>query len=355
MRGMGRIYRRGTTFWIQYSHRGRIFRESSHSDREAVARKLLKKRLGEIDMQKFIGPAEERVTFEDLAAALLTDYEVNAKRSIHAARLSVRHLRSYFGTDRAVDITTDRIRAYTLERQNEGAANGSINRELAALKRAFKLTIQAGRLSHAPHVPMLREAGPRQGFLEPADFARLRDALPEHLRDPISFLYLSGWRKTEMKTLEWRDVDMASAIVRLRRERSKNEESRILPLQGELLTIITRVHDDRRLDCPYVFHDDGAPIGDFRKAWRNALRAIGLAEVLIHDMRRSCVRNLVRSGTPEAIAMRLTGHKTRAVFDRYNITSESDLAAASARLDEYLNACQKGAAKVSVLPVRKVA
>jgi integrase len=352
---MGRIYKRGGTYWLQYSHRGHVYRESSHSDRETVARKLLKKRLGEIGIQKFIGPTEERMTFEDLAAALLTDYEINAKRSIGAARLSVRHLRSYFGTDRAVDITTDRIRAYALERQNEGASNGSINRELAALKRAFRLMIQAGRLSHVPHVPMLREAGPRQGFLEPADFARLRDALPVHLRDPISFLYRSGWRKTEMKTLEWRDVDIAGAVVRLRRDRSKNEESRILPLQGELLAIIMRAHDNRRLDCPYVFHDDGSPIGDFRKAWRNALKAIGLGEVLIHDMRRSCVRNLVRSGTPEAIAMRLTGHKTRAIFDRYNITSESDLTTASERLDEYVNTRQKDAAKVSVLPVKKVA
>jgi len=355
MRGMGRIYRRGTTVWIQYSHRGRIFRESSHSDRETVARRLLKKRLGEIGMQKFIGPAEERVTFEDLAAALLTDYQVNAKRSVRGARLSMQHLRSYFGTDRALDITTDRICAYKLERQHESAANGSINRELAALKRAFKLLIQAGRLSHAPHIPMLPEANPRQGFLEPIDFARLRDALPEYLKDPISFLYLSGWRKSEMRTLEWRDVDTASAVVRLRRERSKNEEPRILPLQGELLAIIMRAYDNRRLDRPYVFHDGGAPIGDFRKAWRNALLATALGNMLIHDMRRSCVRNLIRSGTPEAIAMRLTGHKTRSVFDRYNITNESDLAAASARLDEYVNTRQKDAAKVSVLSVKKVA
>ena len=86
MRGMGRIYKRGGTYWLQYSHRGQVYRESSHSDRETVARKLLKKRLGEIGIQKFIGPTEERITFEDLAAALLTDYEINAKRSIDAAR-----------------------------------------------------------------------------------------------------------------------------------------------------------------------------------------------------------------------------------------------------------------------------
>ena len=87
---------------------------------------------------------------------------------------------------------------------------------------------------------MLPEANPRQGFLEPCDFARLRDALPEYLRDPIWFLYLSGWRKSEMRTLEWRDVDMASAVVRLRRERSKNEEPQFYPYREALLAIIRR-------------------------------------------------------------------------------------------------------------------
>ena len=113
---------------------------------------------------------------------------------------------------------------------------------------------------------------------------RLRHALPVHLRDPISFLYLSGWRKSEMRTLEWRDVDTASAVVRLRRERSKNEEPRLLPLQGELLAIITRAHDNRRLDRPYVFHDSGAPIGDFRKAWPNSPQGwCSHDNALVHD------------------------------------------------------------------------
>jgi len=264
----------------------------------------------------------------------------------------MQHLRAYFGTDRALDITTDRIRAFTCERQKEGAANGSINRELAALKRAFRLMTQAERLGRAPHVPMLREASPRQGFLEPADFARLHDALPAYLQDPVRFLYLSGWRKSEMQTLEWRDVDIAGFAIRLRPERSKNAEPRTLPLQGELLTMIRRALDHRRLDCPYLFQGGGGPIGDFRKAWRNALKATGLGKILIHDMRRSCIRNLVRSGTPEIVAKRLTGHKTRSVFDRYNVTSESDLAAASARLDEYINLRQNDAPKVAVLPVR---
>lgn len=139
MRGTGRIFKRGSTYWIAYCYRGKEHRESSHSDNEAQARKLLKKRVGEMGQGRLIGPGEGRLAFEDLASMLLTDYEVNGKRSLESAKLSVKHLREFFGSERAVDITLDRVRSYVRERQREGAANGSINRELAALKRAFTL------------------------------------------------------------------------------------------------------------------------------------------------------------------------------------------------------------------------
>ena len=88
---------------------------------------------------RLLGPSEERVTFEDLTSMLLTDYEINGKRSLESAKLSIKHLRPFFGSVRAIDITPDRVRSYVRERQREGAANGSINRELAALKSAFTL------------------------------------------------------------------------------------------------------------------------------------------------------------------------------------------------------------------------
>jgi len=90
------------------------------------------------------------------------------------------------------------------------------------------------------------------------------------------------------------------------------------------------------MGCPFVFHRDGHPIGQFRKSWRTALKKAGLGHVLVHDLRRTAARNLIRSHTPEKVAMGITGHKTRSVFDRYNITMESDLAEAIERTGEYL-------------------
>lgn len=81
-----------------------------------------------------------------------------------------------------------------------------------------------------------------------------------------------------------------------------------------------------------MFHNDGVLIGDFRKAGKSALITAGVSKKFVHDFRRTAVRNLTRAGNPEKISMTLTGHKTRAVFDRYNIVSEADLAEAAEKL-----------------------
>lgn len=360
MNGMGRIFQRGPVYWIAYYHRGIEHRESTKATGkkgETKAGKLLKKRLGEIGSGHFIGPQEEKVTFEQMATDLVNDYKVNGKRSAKTLGCVLRHLRTGFAVTRAVDITTDRIRAYALQRQEDGAKNASVNRELAALKRMFTLAVQAGRLSSRPHIPMLAEENARQGFLDHGDFLTLRDKLPDGLKDPVSFLYFSGWRVGEMRALESRDVDLAGRVVRLRPELSKNKDGRVLPLSGELLEVIERAMADRRLDCLNVFHISGEPIGDFRKAWKTACIAAGLGHMvptgkltrtgkpeltykglIPHDLRRSAVRNMVRANIPERVCMALSGHKTRAVFDRYNIVSESDLTSAAERLHMHLNA-----------------
>jgi integrase len=337
---MGRVFKRGSTYWIAYNHRGKEYRESARTDSESQARKLLKKRIGEVVSGKLIGPRAERMRFGDLAEALLTDYQVNGRRSVAHVRGSIRHLRRCFGLDRTVDITTGRIKAYIAARQKEGAANASINRELAALQRMFSLAVQEERLASAPHVPKLQENNARQGFVDHGAFTTLRANLPKYLRDPIMFLYLSGWRVGEMRALEWRDVDLAGRVVRLRPEISKNKDGRLLPLSADLLEIIERAHHTRRLDCPFVFHREGEPVGDFRKAWANACQAAGLSPILVHDLRRSAVRNMIRAGIPDRVAMALSGHKTRSIFDRYNIVSESDLAAATEKLQTHLAAQQ---------------
>jgi integrase len=164
-----------------------------------------------------------------------------------------------------------------------------------------------------------------------------RDALPDYLKDPVTFLYLSGWRVSEMRLLEWRDVDLTGNVVRLRPEISKNKDGRVLPLHDELLDVIGRAQAKRTLECPFVFHLKGKPVEDFRKAWKAACKEAQLGGLIVHDLRRTAVRNLVRAGVREGVAMSLTGHKTRSVFDRYNIVNEADLIEAAEKLQTHLS------------------
>jgi integrase len=361
--GSQKVYE-NPTWWIAYYHNGEELRESSHSREEKEAIKLLKRRVQDLG-RGIIGTREERVTFEKLVEDLRNDYKVNGKRSLDNVELSIRHLSEFFAGDKARHITTDRVRQYIAKRQGEGAANASINRELSALKRGFSLAIQAGSLFHRPYIPMLEENNARQGFLDHGGFLALRTELPDYLKDPVSFLYLSGWRSGEMKSLEWRDV--GADAIRLRAENSKNKKQRVLPLREELAEIAQRAKNTRKPECPFVFHDKGQPIGDFRKAWHNACVSAGLGYfekigegrtakkvyhgLLIHDLRRSAVRNMVAAGIHEKVAMGLSGHKTRSVFDRYHIVTEDDLAEASDRLFGYL---ERQAEAAKVVPLRKV-
>ena len=341
-------------YWIAYYHRGRQIRESAHTDNPVKARNLLRERLRKAGTPEFIGPAAERLTYDHLADMYLTDYRVNGRRSLRDADRNVRHLRNAFGFDRAVDITADRIAAYTAARLTDGAKPATINREAAALRRMFSLAVKAGKLPSRPHIAMLAEDNAREGFMEPAEFETMRAHLPPYLADAATFAYLGGWRKNEVRTLEWRDVDLAAGVIRLRAEHSKNKRPRMLVLSGELLDVIRRRAADRRLDCPQVFHREGTPLGDFRKAWRKACEAAGLGGRHFHDMRRSAVRNMVRAGVPERVAMAVSGHKTRAVFDRYNIVSEDDLAAAAERTAAYVARRRDAAPRVVALaPVRE--
>jgi integrase len=340
---MGSIYKRGRVWWVKYHRQGRPFYESSGSAVHEDAKRLLQLREGDIARGVPVTPAVNRCTIDELLGDVVTDYKVNRKRSIDDLQRRIDlHLLPYFRGRRAGQISTPDIRRYIATRQDVKASNGQINRELAALKRAFNLALQGGKILVRPHIPMLRENNIRTGFFDRAQFDAVRRALPAPLQPVVRFAYLTGWRmRSEVLPLSWRQVDFAAGAVRLEPGTTKNDQARTFPFTAELRVLLEAQRSytetvQKKLGAivPYVFHRNGKPIRGFRKAWQRACEKAGQPDRIPHDFRRSTVRNLVRAGIPERVAMMLSGHKTRSVFERYNIVSETDLQDAARRLDE---------------------
>jgi integrase len=165
----------------------------------------------------------------------------------------------------------------------------------------------------------------------------------------VEFAYITGWRiKSEILPLEWRHVDFGAGEVRLDAGATKNREGRIFPFTDDLRALLEaqyaeHVHLRKRGQVePRVFFRMVAknrggdklprPIRSFNKAWKAACLAAGCPGRIPHDLRRTAVRNMVRRSVPERVAMQLAGHKTRSVFERYNIVSSGDLRTAAVQL-----------------------
>lgn len=391
-RGDGRIFKRkGTSlYWCAYYLRGKEYRESTGEMDETKAGKFLKRRLKEVGADQigakpFVGPKAERIKIscgpandnkeecDCLCCALEADYKLRGKDSAqNVSNLS--RVRRDFGDVRATRLTAEQIDAYIEGRITEGAAKASINRVTQLLGQAFKLAIQRKRLTSAPYIRHLSEAGNvRQGFFSESEFRSVVENLPEYLKDFCRFAYCTGMRKGEVASLRWEDLD--GDVIRLRAENAKNGEGRSVPVEGELAEVIEGRRAARQVKrdggpvvlSAWIFHRDGERVGDFRKAWATACVMAGLGKLvcpqcgepvgadhkcakcskewdreevkytgrIFHDFRRTAVRDMVRARVPETVAMSISGHKTRSMFDRYNISNERDQREALRQTQEY--------------------
>ncbi|CAG1066003.1 hypothetical protein BAC1_01600 [uncultured bacterium] len=350
-------YVESEVWWIKYYRNGKPFRESSGSKRKGDAERKLKSREGEVAEGRFQGLRVERIFFDELAEDLLNDYRMNGKKSLDRAELSIKTLKKVFDGTRVAELTSNKINLFIRKRQDEDEVeNGTINRELSALKRMFHLGSRQTppKVVQVPYIPHLKEAAPRAGFFEYEEYQAIKEALPPHLKPVVIMAYNTGMRLGELRGLVWDQVDLIEGKITLAAGSTKNDEARVVYMEGELLEAIRfqkAIRDTNWPDTPWVLFDEhGRPIGRFdkswdtacKKAWAKSEQKVKLWDPkteaptkIFHDFRRTAVRNMVRAGVPERVAMLISGHKTRSVFERYNIVNEEDLKRASRKVSDY--------------------
>jgi len=271
-----------------------------------------------------------------------------------------------FGQYRAADIGTDLLNEYAEARQNAGASNATVNREIALLRGMLRLGhfAKPQKVRHLPKFPRLDESqNVRTGFLDPKNYQALADNANKFgiwMRALFELAYTWGWRKGELK-MEVRQVDFAANEVRLDPGKTKNKKGRVVTMTPTIRALLTECARGKKPNDLLFTRKDGQPVHDFRGAWHRLCVLSGVGRMVcadcdqivttgkcscgstrrlryrgltVHDLRRTAVRNMVRAGISEHTAMAISGHKTRSVFDRYDIVDQRDISIAMLKLEQ---------------------
>jgi integrase len=366
-KGTGCVYRRpdSQVWWLKYSRYGKAYRESSQTTDKRKAEKKLRTRLAEIATGTFAGPQAERVRVQELAEDMIRDYRINARKSIEdvEARWKL-HLQPFFEGMRAIDVTSEIIARFVDTRQQEGAKNATINRELAALKRMFRLGLLAtpAKVLRMPAFPHLRENNVRKGFLEDAQLQSLMKDAELWFRALVECGRTYGWRVSELLNMRVEQVNTAQRVIRLEPGTTKNNDGREVFMTDSVHALLSACVRGKKPDAAVFTRSGGSAVRDFRVTWERACTHAGVGKtvcadcsapmdsgracpecksqrstysgLIFHDLRRTAARNLRRAGIPETVIMKIGGWRTRSVFERYAIVSRTDIADAMQKLQQ---------------------
>lgn len=355
-RGDGGLFKmKGSRFWYaQIYKEGKPYRISTRCEVKEEAKDFLKKLiLDKVAGKPFVGDVQ-KTFYGDLRAGLIANYIEKGNRSLLTRSDGTEFINgldaldAHFGFEAdknpgvpVTKITTDAARDFATKRLAE-VSNSTVNNSLALLRRMLRIGYEDGKLPHVPVIRLLKANPSRRGFLEPKKFDELIKHLPLNLRSLITFLFWTGVRLGEALQITWDQVDLKDAMIRLHDEQTKSGEARTIPLADPVLDILKTVQDKQ------------GPLFDatnLRKAWAKACVAAGLGTLekldkngnqrysglIIHDLRRSAVRNLRKAGVDTTVIMKISGHKTDSIFRRYNVVDERDLRDAMKRRENLID------------------
>ncbi len=364
-RGRGSIFKQPgcCTYTIQYFRAGRRIREATGSDDLRTAQQLLTRRLAQCDVGEVFQPGRKKALVAELWEGLERHYRINGRKSTECLKRRWSHLKPFFADLPAVNVLHEALERYIDQRLTEHGSNATINRELAALKTAFRLAHRNRTVLLVPVFPHLRENNVRAGFIEDEDYEKLTANCSElWLRLFLEIAYSFGWRKSEILNLRVGQVSLAARTIRLDPGATKNGEGREVSMTTRIYVLASQaIAGKAKGDCLFT-REDGHPVRDMRDAWQSLCVRTGLGSLvcadckepvslsaeececggckrrysglIIHDLRRSGARQLRRAGVPESVVQKIGGWKTASMFRRYAIVSDADIRSAISRLEQ---------------------
>ncbi|MBN1106584.1 MAG: site-specific integrase [Deltaproteobacteria bacterium] len=299
------------------------------------AKRILATHMQAILENRFLAPQRPKTTFNEAAQSFLEYSRSRKKSSLRDGQL-VAHLSAFFGDRPLESLTLNMVESYVGQRrrQREGIKDATLNREIACLKTIVNRAVLNRQIDRNPieGVQLFKET-PRTRTLSPDEYQRLLDNCSVHLKPMVRLAYVTAMRRGEIVGLRWVQVDLSNRVIHLEATSTKTQEKREVPLDDALVAMLRQV--PKTLGSPHVFTYRGKHMRDIKKAFNMACARAGIKDFRFHDLRHCAITNLRKAGVPDNVIMSISGHKTAAMFRRYDSVDRSDRHRALQQLGEY--------------------
>ncbi len=302
------------------------------------AKRVLAQKMQAIVEQKYFDSDKPQTTFLEAADSFLA-YSKARKKTFRNDAQIVERLKVYFGTRPLESLTVDLVDAYLIQRRQQGSQvkpgktlkNATLNRDVACLKTIVSRAVLNRQLDRDPIVGLQRfKEQSRDRTLTPEEYQALLACCPPHLHRIVELAYWTAMRRGEILGLRWDQVDFKNGVITLEATDTKTQEKREIPLNERLVALFQRI--PRTLGSPYVFFYQGKRVKDPRNGFATACRKAGIENFRFHDLRHCAVTNFRKAGVSDTVIMSISGHKTYAVFKRYDRVDREDRKAALNRV-----------------------
>jgi len=314
--------------------------------RDAEARLRVAKRENKIEI--FDPKPESKMTFGELSKWYLGLEKVKALSSYWRKQIALKKFNAVFGDMIVNHIRPVDLENYQVRSKAQGLSDKTIDDEIGEARtmvnKAFENDLMGGdplRVFNKVKKLLKRNSNARDRVLSPDEFKAITGKSPKHLKDIISTGYYTGMRLGEILKLTWSKVDLKNRVIRLEAEDTKDNEPRDIPICDEILKVFEGI--PRAIHDPHVFMYNRKPIKSVNKSLRTACKDAQIlygrkvkGGFVFHDLRHTFNTYMRKAGVPESVIMKITGHSTREMFDRYNTIDNEDTRQAVEKLGSFL-------------------